>query len=223
MQIDTFLARWRNAGGSERANYQLFIADLCALLEVVPPQPASEDTRDNAYVFERRVVFHHGDGSTSNGFIDCYRRAALNAERAREEAAGHIRWLRPDFQNPSAVPQGDFVPGAGAPQKRPAGSALGVKARMDLPEKTPSTLGPAVASMVATATERRPWPATLPEQVAAIAQTLVDSATALRKTEIADRFTGKGSWKKRLPQLLETLVALGRARVSSNGRYGTHK
>ena len=32
MQIDTFLARWRNAGGSERANYQLFIADLCALL-----------------------------------------------------------------------------------------------------------------------------------------------------------------------------------------------
>jgi len=26
MHIDTFLARWRGAGGSERANYQLFIA-----------------------------------------------------------------------------------------------------------------------------------------------------------------------------------------------------
>ena len=158
MQIDTFLTRWRNAGGSERANYQLFIADLCALLEVEPPQPASEDTRDNAYVFERRVIFHHGDGSTSNGFIDCYRRAALIGERACEEAAGHIRWLRPDFQNPSAVPQGDFVPGAVDPQKRPAGSTLGVQPKMDLPEKTPSTLGPAVASMVATATERPPGP-----------------------------------------------------------------
>jgi hypothetical protein len=28
MQIDQFLSRWRHAGGSERANYQLFIADL---------------------------------------------------------------------------------------------------------------------------------------------------------------------------------------------------
>lgn len=45
MRIDTFLARWRNAGGSERANYQLFIADLCELFEVEQPQPASEDTR----------------------------------------------------------------------------------------------------------------------------------------------------------------------------------
>jgi len=89
MQIDTFLNRWRHAGGSERANYQLFIADLCALLEVEPPQPANEDTRDNAYVFERRVVFHHGDGSTSNGFIDCYRRGAFigEAKKIRADAA----------------------------------------------------------------------------------------------------------------------------------------
>ena len=65
MPIDDFLARWRNAGGSERANYQLFVADLCALLGVGAPDPASDDTRDNAYVFERRVSFAHGDGSTS--------------------------------------------------------------------------------------------------------------------------------------------------------------
>ena len=74
MQIATFLTRWRTAGGSERANYQLFIADLCALLGVDKPQPAAEETRENAYVFERRIVFHHGDGSTSNGIIDCYKR-----------------------------------------------------------------------------------------------------------------------------------------------------
>ena len=118
MEIDQFLARWRNAGGSERANYQLFIADLCELLGVDKPQPASEDTRDNAYVFERRVVFHHGDGSTSNGFIDCYRRAALIGEvkkiragfetrvfddamlRARGQAENYARNLPPDEGRP---------------------------------------------------------------------------------------------------------------------------
>ncbi|HWH16751.1 MAG TPA: hypothetical protein VNT77_00205, partial [Allosphingosinicella sp.] len=28
------------------------------------------------------------------------RLVALNAERAAEEAAGHVRWLRPDYQKP---------------------------------------------------------------------------------------------------------------------------
>lgn len=91
MQIDTFLARWRQAGGSERANYQLFIADLCELLAVEKPQPAGEDTRDNAYVFERRVVFHHGDGSTSNGFIDCYKRGSFIGEAKKIRAGSETR------------------------------------------------------------------------------------------------------------------------------------
>jgi hypothetical protein len=91
MQIDTFLARWRAAGGSERANYQLFIADLCALLDVDSPQPANEDTRDNPYVFERRVIFHHGDGSTSNGFIDCYKRGSFIGEAKKIRAGSETR------------------------------------------------------------------------------------------------------------------------------------
>ena len=80
MTPEQFITRWQNVGGSERANYQLFIADLCALLELEKPDPAQNDTRDNAYVFERRVVFSHGDGSTSNGFIDCYRRGSAIIE-----------------------------------------------------------------------------------------------------------------------------------------------
>jgi hypothetical protein len=79
-QLAAFHTRWSASGGSERANYQLFITELCALLGVPLPDPARDDTRDNAYVFERRVVFHHGDGSSSNGFIDCYRRGAFVAE-----------------------------------------------------------------------------------------------------------------------------------------------
>jgi len=91
MQIDQFLSRWRHAGGSERANYQLFIADLCDLLEVDKPQPANVDTRDNPYVFERRVVFHHGDGSTSNGFIDCYKRGSFIGEAKKIRAGAATR------------------------------------------------------------------------------------------------------------------------------------
>ena len=61
--VDKFIARWQSASGSERANYQLFVHELCTLLELPTPDPAREDTRDNAYVFERRITFRHGDGT----------------------------------------------------------------------------------------------------------------------------------------------------------------
>jgi len=32
--LDAFLTRWRDADGSERANYQLFVGELCALLDL---------------------------------------------------------------------------------------------------------------------------------------------------------------------------------------------
>lgn len=85
-KVRSFIKRWRSASGSERANYQLFVHELCSLLELPTPDPAQEDTRDNAYVFERRVTFRHGDGSESRGFIDCYRRSAfvLEAKKIRQ-------------------------------------------------------------------------------------------------------------------------------------------
>lgn len=78
--IDAFLLRWGKAGGSERANYQLFLTELCTLLELPHPEPAGNDTRDNAYVFERRVVMPQADGSSNNGFIDLYRRGSFVLE-----------------------------------------------------------------------------------------------------------------------------------------------
>jgi hypothetical protein len=119
-RVDAFIGRWAKATGSERANYQLFVTDLCALLGLPQPEPASDDTRDNAYVFERRVTFAHGDGTQAPGFIDCYRRGAFVLEakkvkagpatkgfddalmRARNQAEGYARALpagegRPPF------------------------------------------------------------------------------------------------------------------------------
>ena len=83
--VEAFIARWKSAGGNERANYQLFLTELCELLGLPQPEPAREDTRDNAYVFERRVTLRQGDGSESAGFIDLYHRCAfvLEAKKVR--------------------------------------------------------------------------------------------------------------------------------------------
>jgi len=140
---------------------------------------------------------------------------ALNLERAAEEAAGHIRWLRPDFQNPSAHRHsGESRNPAGTSQTRMPASA----GMTDLPGISSST-----ASAAPQPTEKRPWPSSLTEQVAAIAQLLAESPLALSEPEIASHFTGKGPWKKRLPQLLETLVALGRARTTDEGRFSASR
>ena len=85
--VDKFITRWQSASGSERANYQLFVHELCSLLELPTPDPAREDTRDNAYVFERRITFRHGDGTESPGFIDCYRRATFVLEAKKVKQA----------------------------------------------------------------------------------------------------------------------------------------
>ncbi len=44
--IDRFISRWQSADGGERANYQLFVHELCTLLDLPTPDPAREDTRD---------------------------------------------------------------------------------------------------------------------------------------------------------------------------------
>ena len=90
--VTAFITRWKTAaGGSERANYQLFIVELCQLLGVPSPDPSGEDSRDHAYVCERRVVFRHGNGSVSQGFIDCYKRGCFVLEaKGSRKADGQV-------------------------------------------------------------------------------------------------------------------------------------
>lgn len=78
--INSFITRWSSSGAAERANYQLFLAELCALLGVPGPEPTRPDDTENAYVFERSVTFHHPDGSTSTGRIDLYKRGCFVLE-----------------------------------------------------------------------------------------------------------------------------------------------
>ena len=71
-QIDEFISRWKNSGGSEHANYQLFVIELTELLGVDRPNPATDDDSNDHYRFERPVTFAHTHKRTT-GFIGVYR------------------------------------------------------------------------------------------------------------------------------------------------------
>ena len=65
-----FIQRWQGTTASELSTAQSFVSELCALLGVDKPHatPAQD------YMFERPVTFRYGDGSSSAGRIDCYKR-----------------------------------------------------------------------------------------------------------------------------------------------------
>jgi len=85
--VQTFIHRWRsNEGGAERANFPLFLIELCGLLDLPPPDPAGATHAQNDYVFERAVRFHDEAGRTGHGRMDLYRRGCfvLEAKQSRE-------------------------------------------------------------------------------------------------------------------------------------------
>ncbi len=121
----------------------------------------------------------------------------LNAKRAAEEAAGTVRWLRPEFQHAG---QGEQV-------------ALDTGAQDEAPDDD------AEVKPTQTALVQRPWPTGLTEQIKAVAEVLASGGRSLDLEGLAAHFNGRGRWRDRLPTLLDTLVALGRARTVEGGRW----
>jgi hypothetical protein len=107
------------------------------------------------------------------------RLVALNAERAAEERRGLIRWLRPEFQNPT-----------------------GAKAATQ--EELAATDEPEEAAPAATATA---WPKKLAEQIAAVRDLLTKGAAEWTVAEVAAAF--KGAKKADIEEVLDSLAALG--------------
>ncbi|UZK64755.1 class I SAM-dependent DNA methyltransferase [Sphingomonas sp. M1-B02] len=87
MTVDEFIEKWSKSGGNERANTHLFVNDLCALIGVREPQPTRSDAAANDYVYERNVIKTEIDGTTSNGWIDCYKRDSFILEAKQGSAA----------------------------------------------------------------------------------------------------------------------------------------
>jgi hypothetical protein len=108
------------------------------------------------------------------------RLVALNAERAAEEKRGLVRWLRPEFQNPSGA--------KAATQERLAAT--------DEPEQ-------AAAQPAAVA----PWPKKLADQIGAIRDLVTKAPAAWSVEQIVRAF--KGANKADVEEVLDSLAALG--------------
>jgi hypothetical protein len=108
--IDAFVARWQGReGGQERANYALFLTQLCDALGVPQPQPASASTEENDYVFERAVRTADLDGNASTGRIDLYKRGCfvLEAKQSRQKGGSKEITGQPDlFGRPEPTRRG---------------------------------------------------------------------------------------------------------------------
>lgn len=97
-QLEIFIKRWtENSGGAERANFPLFLTELCDIIGVEKPEPASTDTQNNAYVFERAVTFKEAGDRIGNGRIDLYKKGSfvLEAKQSIKRAGAK----KPDSQD----------------------------------------------------------------------------------------------------------------------------
>jgi hypothetical protein len=116
---------------------------------------------------------------------------ALNAERAKEEASGLVRWLRPDYQNP------------GGAQTQQTTLAVEVE-----PKAKP---GKQRAGKLA-------WPKTLSERVKAVSTELATVKEPVTAADMAKRFSRARSAE--VGEILETLCAMGKARRGkADGTY----
>lgn len=78
--IRDFIKRWKESGAAERAIYQLSLSELTDVLGVARPEPAQSSNENNSYFFEHAVIFNNGDGTTSTGRIDLYKRGCFVLE-----------------------------------------------------------------------------------------------------------------------------------------------
>ena len=122
----------------------------------------------------------------------------LNTKRANEEAAGTVRWLRPELQRRTGQGEQSVIEGHAEVDDGGDGSA---------PTGAVATIA------------TKPWPSGLPDQIKAVADVLAGAGTSLDLDGLAVRFTSRGRWRERLPTILDALVALGRARTQDGGRW----
>lgn len=83
---EAFISRWQDIGGGERANYQMFLTELCNLIGTDSPNPATGQSRNDGYVFERKIIAHGDDDTITANYIDLYKRGCfvLEAKQSRK-------------------------------------------------------------------------------------------------------------------------------------------
>jgi hypothetical protein len=114
------------------------------------------------------------------------------SDKADEERRGIVRWLRPEFQNPT-------------------GSAAAAQGALALPAAAAPTPGKKATP------KRPPWPKGLAEQARAVRSALQSRGRAATAEELARTFTRAPVDK--VADLLDTLATLGQARSAGEGRF----
>ena len=135
------------------------------------------------------------------------RLVAMNAQRVAEEAdgKGNIAYLRPAYQN--ATLRGTTV------EVVAEQSTLAI----DTPQASDTV---AVSKQRAVAKARKlKWPRTLPERMKAVANLLAEANAPLTTEQVAARIDAKKDQKTQLPEILATLVALGRAQQVGGAQF----
>jgi len=114
--VERFIARWQGReGGQERANYGLFLSELCDTLGVPRPEPAAATTAENDYVFERAVKETSLDGAAGTGRIDLYKKGCFVLEAKQSRQAGGNKEIA---TQPELFPRAEPVWGCGGRRGR---------------------------------------------------------------------------------------------------------
>jgi hypothetical protein len=167
--------------------------------------PAEEDIRDKGLVLilkehhdalDAAVLRAYGwpEGLSDEQVLE--RLVALNAERARQEAQGEVKWLRPDYQVPRF------------------GTAKQKAEQLDmLPEPAEAVVAVAV---------KTPFPAGEVEQTAAVMAALARADGPMSAAALAAGFTGKGV-QSRIALTLVSLARMGLISREGEGRYSLRR
>lgn len=87
--IERFISRWQGQeGGQERANYGMFLVELCDVLGLPHPDAASASHETNDYAFERVVRETGRGGTVSSRRIDLYKRDCFVLEAKQSRLSG---------------------------------------------------------------------------------------------------------------------------------------
>lgn len=70
LNAGNFISRWQQSSAAERANYALFLSELCDYLDLPRPNPSQADEDANAYVIDKAVYFQNLDGSSTTNYTD---------------------------------------------------------------------------------------------------------------------------------------------------------
>lgn len=167
--------------------------------------PAEEDVKQRGLVLILKELHETIDRLTAEAYgwpadlpdEDILTRlVALNAERAREETAGHVRWLRPDYQIPR------FAKGAAAKT-----------GELALPE-----------TVVAIDKSLPAFPTDRDEQPLAVEAMLLAAGRPLTAAELARGFKRGGKRvEARVAEVLTTLARYGRVTPLDGGRFAARR